>query len=128
MRIRIDDPELKRAINLNLQRLASGAVRKEKEKLAEERVARRAQAKADKKEIARLTKYMSTVVAERDGLQNYLDELLLNPIDMNPLGYAEGGSESQYFGLIEETDHAVEGCNKEIADLLNRIEILKSRI
>ncbi len=127
MRLPIE-PELKRAIELNLQRLASGAVQREKEKLADERKEQRVLLKKDKKLLVKLTKHLLAVEVERDGLQAYLDELLSTPGDMNPLGYAEGGSEQQYFGLIEETDHAVEGCNNEIVDLDQQIAELQRRI
>lgn len=129
--VTITDPELRRRINQNLRELADGTVARRKEAERAARVRRKEQAKEqakeDKKEVRRLKKRLAAVEEERDGLQEYLDELLLRE-DPNPLGYAEGMDEQQYNGLLEECDAAVEGCNNEIGKLRDRIELLERMI
>ena len=125
--VTITDPELRRRINQNLRELADGTVARRKEAERAARARRKAQAKEDKKEVRRLKKRLAAVEEERDGLQEYLDELLLRE-DPNPLGYAEGMNEQQYQGLLEECDAAVEGCNHQIGKLRDRIELLERMI
>lgn len=125
--MRIDDPELRRRINQNLRELADGTVARRKEAERAARARRKEQAKEDRKEVRQLKKRLAAVEEERDGLQEYLDELL-ERTDPNPLGYAEGMDEQQYNGLLEECDHAVEGCNEEIGKLRDRIELLERMI
>ena len=107
--MRIEDPELRRRINQNLRELADGTVRRRLEAEKAAQVARKEQAKKDKRRIKAIDKRLVELRRERDGLQEYLDELLLRE-DPNPLGYAEGMDASQYQGLLEECDAAVEGC------------------
>lgn len=125
--VRIDDPELRRRINQNLRELADGTVARREAAKKAEKARRKEQAKEDKKEVRRLKKRLAAVEEERDGLQEYLDELL-ERTDPNPLGYAEGMNEQQYQGLLEECDAAVEGCNRQIGDLRDRIELLERMI
>lgn len=122
--MRIDDPELRRRINQNLRELADGTVARRKEAERAAKARRKEQAKEDRKEVRQLKKRLAAVEEERDGLQEYLDELLERS-DPNPLGYAEGMDEQQYNGLLEECDAAVEGCNNEIGKLRDRIEMLE---
>lgn len=125
--MRIDDPELRRRINTNLRELADGTVARREAAKKAEKARRKEQAKEDKKEVRQLKKRLAAVEEERDGLQEYLDELL-ERTDPNPLGYAEGMDEQQYNGLLEECDAAVEGCNNEIGKLRDRIELLERMI
>lgn len=122
--VTITDPELRRRINQNLRELADGTVARRKEAERAARARRKEQAKEDRKEVRQLKKRLAAVEEERDGLQEYLDELLMRK-DPNPLGYAEGMDEQQYNGLLEECVAAVEGCNNEIGKLRDRIEMLE---
>lgn len=122
--VTITDPELRRRINQNLRELADGTVARRKEAERAAKARRKEQAKEDRKEVRQLKKRLGAVEEERDGLQEYLDELLERK-DPNPLGYAEGMDEQQYNGLLEECDAAVEGCNNEIGKLRDRIELLE---
>lgn len=122
--VTITDPELRRRINQNLRELADGTVARRKEAERAAKARRKEQAKEDRKEVRQLKKRLAAVEEERDGLQEYLDELLMRE-DPNPLGYAEGMDEQQYNGLLEECDAAVEGCNNEIGKLRDRIEMLE---
>lgn len=122
--VTITDPELRRRINQNLRELADGTVARRKEAERAAKARRKEQAKEDRKEVRQLKKRLAAVEEERDGLQEYLDELLERE-DPNPLGYAEGMDEQQYNGLLEECDAAVEGCNNEIGKLRDRIELLE---
>ena len=122
--VTITDPELRRRINQNLRELADGTVARRKEAERAAKARRKEQAKEDRKELRGLKKRLAAVEEERDGLQEYLDELLMRE-DSNPLGYAEGMDEQQYNGLLEECDAAVEGCNNEIGKLRDRIEMLE---
>lgn len=122
--VTITDPELRRRINQNLRELADGTVARRKETERAAKARRKEQAKEDRKEVRQLKKRLAAVEEERDGLQEYLDELLERE-DPNPLGYAEGMDEQQYNGLLEECDAAVEGCNNEIGKLRDRIEMLE---
>lgn len=122
--VTITDPELRRRINQNLRELADGTVARRKEAERAAKARRKEQAKEDRKEVRQLKKRLAAVEEERDGLQEYLDELLERE-DPNPLGYAEGMDEQQYNGLLEECDAAVEGCNNEIGKLRDRIEMLE---
>ncbi len=115
--MRIEDPELRRRINTNLRELADGTVARREDARKAAKAKRKEQAKLDKARIRAINKRLKEVTKERDGLQEYLDELLARPEDMNPLGYAEGGSPEQYQGLLEECDAAVEGCGYEIIAL-----------
>lgn len=125
--VTITDPELRRRINQNLRELADGTVARREAERKAAKARRKEQAKEDKKEVRRLKKRLAAVEEERDGLQEYLDELL-ERTDPNPLGYAEGMDEQQYNGLLEECDAAVEGCNNEIGKLRDRIELLERMI
>lgn len=125
--MRIEDPELRRRINQNLRELADGTVARREAAKRAARAARREQAKKDKRRIKAIDKRLVELRKERDGLQEYLDELLLRE-DPNPLGYAEGMNEQQYQGLLEECDAAVEGCCNEIIALEDEREILQRMI
>jgi hypothetical protein len=117
--------ELRRAASRNLTRIASGDVRREQEALRASAAQRREQLKADRRELKRLeNKKLKALREERDGLQAYMDELLLRT-DPNPLGLVEGTSDAMYQGILEEVDSALNGCNKEIVDTMTRVEILK---
>lgn len=122
--MRIDDPELRRRINQNLRELADGTVARREDARRAAKAARKEQAKKDKRRIKAIDKQLVELRKERDGLQEYLDELLERK-DPNPLGYAEGMTESQHNGLLEECDAAVEGCNNEIIALEDERELLE---
>lgn len=126
------DPELMRRINANLIALRNGTVRREldevRNKRAAEKAALRARSKEDKAELRRIDKSIKATAKERDGLQSYLDELLERPGDLNPLGYAEGGSEQQYQGLLEEIEIAIYGCNRQIGSLQDEKRLLKGNL
>lgn len=122
--VTITDPELRRRINQNLRELADGTVARRKEAERAARARRKEQAKEDKRRIKAIDKKLVELRKERDGLQEYLDELLLRE-DPNPLGYAEGMTDQQYQGLLEECDAAVEGCCNEIISLEDEKEMLE---
>lgn len=119
-----DDPELRRRVNENLRRLASGEVAREVAREKELRAAHKAKLKRNSRRIKTIKARLAVVRKEHDGLQEYLEELLLKE-DPNPFGYAEGMSDEQYNGLLEECDAAVEGCSAEIADLVQELEALE---
>lgn len=125
--MRIDDPELRRRINQNLRELADGTVARREAARKAAKAARKEQAKKDKQRIKAIDKKLVELRKERDGLQEYLDELLVRD-DPNPLGYAGGMDESQYQGLLEECDAAVEGACNEIIALEDEREILQRMI
>src|SRR3546814_17361049 len=110
--------------DLNLRELADGTVARREEARRAAKAARKEQAKKDKRRIKAIDKKLVELRKERDGLQEYLDELLVRN-DPNQLGYAEGMDESQYQGLLEECDAAVEGACNEIISLEDERAILQ---
>ena len=106
------DPELRRRINRNLAELADGTVARRE---AARKAAKAAAKKAHREYRARLkviARRVAEVTTERDGLQEYLDKML------------EHGEE--WPGGIDETDHAVEGCNEELAALAGEQQLLET--
>src|SRR3546814_13692301 len=101
-----------RRINQNLRELADGTVARREAARKAAKAARKEQAKKDKQRIKAIDKKLVELRKERDGLQEYLDELLVRN-DPNPLGYAEGMDESRYQGMREECYEAVEGRSEE---------------
>lgn len=117
------EADLRRRVHENLRRLASGEVAREVERERENRAARKAIEKKNARRIKQVTKRLEACREELHGLQEYMDQQLL---DDNPLGYAEGMTEEQKNGWLEETDHAIEGCVQEINDLMNELELLRT--
>ena len=106
------DPELRRRINKNLAELADGTVARRE---AARRAAKAAAKKAHREYRSRLkaiARRVAEVTTERDGLQEYLDLML------------DKGEE--WPGGIDETDHAVEGCNEELAALDGERQLLET--
>lgn len=119
------DPEQRRRINENLIAIREGRAQREQEARKAERAEKKRLKREAAKQIKKAKYRLAVVELERDDLQKYMDELLLRE-DPNPLGYAEGMDDQQYQGLLEEVDSALEGCNKEIGDLLDELETLRS--
>lgn len=117
------EKELRRRVNENLRRLASGEVAREVELERENRAARKKAEKQNSRRIQAIIKRLAECREELHGLQTYMDEQLL---DDNPLGYAEGMTVEQKNGWLEETDYAIEGCVNEIVDLENELELLRA--
>lgn len=106
------EAELRRRVNANLQRLASGEVAREVEKELENRAARKTIEKKNARRIKQATKRLEACREELHGLQAYMEEML-------------EGDEDQP-GMLDECDHAIEGCTNEIADLLNELDMLRN--
>lgn len=117
------EAELRRRVNENLRRLKSGEVAREVELERENRAALKQIEKRNSRRIKAATKRLAACQEELHGLQEYMDEQLL---DDNPLGLAEGTTEEQKNAWLEETDHAIEGCVQEINDLMNELELLRT--
>lgn len=120
--------ELRKRAEANMKALAGGEVRRRTEAERAERLAHR-QAEKDMRHEARarlkvLHRHIAEVTEERDGIQSYLDEML-NSDNPNPLGLAEGMTQDQLNGWIEETDHALEGCTYELVQLIEERERLE---
>lgn len=109
------EQELRRLANQNLRGLANGTVARRVEAERDAKEAEKRRSKADKVRLRKIDQRLKAVHKERDSLQEYLDQVLEDP---NPLGYAEGMTGSQKQGLLEEIELAIEGCSREIGDLL----------
>lgn len=108
------EAELRRRVNANLQRLASGEVAREVELERENRAARKLIEKRNSRRIKAATKRLAACEEELHGLQAYMIEMLEGDEDMP--------------GMLDECDHAIEGCQQEIADLNEELDHLRSYI
>lgn len=104
------DPEQRRRINANLIALRNGTVRREQEAESDRKKARRQAAKDGKRELRKILKRIEAVEEEVDWLQQHLDKML--------------ATEETHPGGIDECDHAIEGCQAELADLRRAAEDL----
>lgn len=106
------EAELRRRVHENLRRLASGEVAREVEREREERSARKAIEKKNARRIKQVTKRLDACREELHDLQAYMAEMLEGEEDMP--------------GMLDECDHAIDGCTQEIADLLDELELLRT--
>jgi chromosome segregation ATPase len=105
--------DLYRRAQANLMYLGSAQHRRDMAEAEEKRERLREEKKADKRRIKSLTKRIPRLRDERDGLQAYLEELLLADLpDMSP----------------DEVDHALEGCIAELGDCEEELKMLQEKI
>ena len=106
------EAELRRRVNANLQRLASGEVAREVELERENRAARKQIEKRNSRRIKTATKRLATCQEELRGLQEYMESML--------------DGEEDVPGMLDECDHAIDGCTQEIVDLMNELDLLRT--
>ena len=105
-----DETELRRRINENLKAVQSGRRARELEEEKRAAARRRERLKEAAVRIRQISKTLKELHKEREGLQEYLDELLLRE-----------GCE-----LVDECDQAIEGVSAEIDDLTTELQDLLS--
>jgi cell division septum initiation protein DivIVA len=117
MHIKIQNEELRRRVLENLDGHRSGRVAREldreKARRSEQRQQRQ-QIKLAKRKLKSTRKKLDRVEAERQGLQEYMEELMV-------------GTEPRP-GFLDEVDHAIEGCTEEIEDLYKEMAALEKII
>lgn len=101
--------DLYRRAQANLMYLGSAQHRRDMAAAEERRERVKEEKKADKRRIKSLTKRIPRLREERDGLQAYLDEVLL--LEEPPIS-------------PDEVDHALEGCIAELGDCEEELEEL----
>lgn len=114
MHIKIQNEELRRRVLENLDGHRSGRVARELDQEKARRSEQRQQIKVAKRKLKSARKKLDRVEAERQGLQGYMEELMI-------------GTEPRP-GFLDEVDHAIEGCTNEIGDLHEEIAALEKII
>lgn len=105
--------DLFRRAQANVAYLRSPQFQRDKAAAKERRERIREEKKLDKRRIKSLTKRISRLREERDGLQAYLEEVLLaDEPDISP----------------DEVDAALEGCIAELGDCEEELEQLMKKV
>lgn len=123
--MKIDDPELRRRINANLQYVYSGQARRDKEALSAQRKQERKEQKRREKRLISLPKKIAKIREELEQLDQFFEDIEADRADIG-LPTKDGKTDPAYKqGALEEVDSAREGCLAELIDLEDELRRLR---